>query len=198
MANESKAISRRGTSDVPTMRQFSSGGILRPFALLREMTDWMDQAFEGDLPIMRGERMWAPAVELRERDNSLVVAADLPGIDPKDVKVEVENNTLVIQGERKREETKESEGFRRSERFYGSFFRAIPLPENANAEQAKADFRNGVLEITVPVSKEDSHRRQIPISGQPQHSIQQGNPQTSSQTSGPRQSGQEQVRQTGR
>ncbi|HTS76533.1 MAG TPA: Hsp20/alpha crystallin family protein [Bryobacteraceae bacterium] len=151
-------------SDVPVFR---AGGIFRPFAspfaLLREMTDFMDQAFEGDFPIARGERVWAPAVEVREQDSKLVVSADLPGIEQKDVKVEVNNNTLVIQGERKREQTEEREGFRRSERFYGSFYRAIPLPENAKAENAKADFRNGVLEVTVPLEQQQGNRRQIPI-----------------------------------
>lgn len=101
MTNESEKNSgartlTRRESDVP---QFHAGArISSPFALLREMTDWMDQAFEGDFPIMRGERVWAPAVEVREQDSKLVVSADLPGIEQQDVKVEVDNNTLVIQG----------------------------------------------------------------------------------------------------
>ncbi|MBZ5604005.1 MAG: Hsp20/alpha crystallin family protein [Acidobacteriia bacterium] len=145
-----------------------SSAFLSPFSLLRDMTDWMDQVFEGsDMPITRGERVWAPAIEVRERDNNIVVCADLPGIDPKDVKVEVENNTLVIEGERKREQTEEREGFRRSERFYGNFFRAIPLPENVKADQAKADVRNGVLEVTIPVDQAHAHRKQIPIGNGP-------------------------------
>jgi HSP20 family protein len=154
----------RREPDVPVFR---TGGIFRPFAspfaLLREMTDFMDQAFEGDFPISRGERAWAPAVEVREQDSQIKICADLPGIEQKDVKVEVDNNTLVIQGERKREEKEEREGFRRSERFYGSFYRAIPLPENAKAENARADFNNGVLEVTVPLERQQTSRRQIPI-----------------------------------
>lgn len=177
MANEperggTRTLSRR-ESNIPAFRPLSSS-FLSPFGLLREMTDWMDQVFEGsDMPITRGERTWAPAVEVREKDNNIVVCADLPGIDPKDLKVEVDNNILVIQGERKREHTEEKEGLRRSERSYGSFYRAIPLPENAKTEQAKADVHNGVLEITVPVDQAQSHRKQIPISGQPQQSSQQ-------------------------
>lgn len=182
MANESRSLARRNP-DETSLRPFSTGAMLRPFALLREMTDWMDQAFEGDLPITRGERMWAPAVEVRERGNNIVVSADLPGIQPNDVKIEADHNTLVIQGERKQEEHKEGEGFRRSERFYGTFFRAIPMPENAKLDNAKAEFRNGVLEITVPVDQEQSQRKQIPIQGaqQPQKTaVQQGSrePQT--------------------
>ena len=168
MANESRTFSRR-ESNQPTRMQ--SGAFMSPFGLLRDMTDWMDQVFEGgDMPIARGERVWSPAVEVRERDNNIVVCADLPGIEAKDVKVEVENNTLVIQGERKREHNEEREGMHRSERYYGSFFRAIPLPENAKTEQAKADVRNGVLEVTIPVDQDQSRRKQIPIGngqGQP-------------------------------
>lgn len=138
-------------------------GMASPFALLREMTDWMDQAFQGDSPVGRAERSWAPAVEVREQDNKIVVSADLPGIEQKDVKVEVDHNVLVIQGERKQEHTEEREGFRRSERLYGRFYRAIPLPENAKLDNAKAEFRNGVLEVTVPVDQAQTNRRQIPI-----------------------------------
>lgn len=172
-------LTRRESGSSP--RPFGNGGILSPFAspfaVLRDMTEWMDQVFEGsDSPIRRGERTWAPALEVRERDNSLVVCADLPGIDQKDVKVEVDNGMLVIQGERKREEEKDQEGVRRSERFYGNFYRAISLPENANPEQAKADFRNGVLEVTIPVEHSQSHRRQIPVGGQAQQSSQQPSP----------------------
>ena len=164
MATETRSVARRASTEPSLLRPFTAGGLFRPFALLRDMTEWMDQAFEGDLPITRGERMWAPAVEVKERDNNMIICADLPGIDPKDVKVELEENNLVIQGERKREETKEGEGYRRTERYYGSFFRAIPLPEYAKAEQAKAEFKNGVLEVTVPIDQTRSGRKQIPIS----------------------------------
>ena len=166
MANElernqaSRAAVRRD-SDFPYFRQ--PAGMLRPFALLREMTDWMDQTFEGDLPVGRAEQAWAPAVEVRQQNGNIVVSADLPGIDQKDVKVEVDNNVLVIQGERKREQTEDREGFHRTERSYGSFYRAIPLPENAKTDSAKAEFKNGVLEVSVPVDQTQTHRRQIPV-----------------------------------
>ena len=164
MTNEPRTLARR-EGNLPAQRSLT-GGFPSPFSLLRDMTDLMDQVFEGsDVPITRGERLWSPAVEVREKDNNIVVFADLPGIDAKDVKVEVDNGTLVIQGERKREQTTEHEGYRRSERFYGSFYRAIALPENVKAEQAKADVRNGVLEVTIPVDQAHSHRKQIPIGG---------------------------------
>ena len=162
-----RPLTRRG-SESPALRPLE-GGIFSPFALLRDMTNLMDQVFEsGDVPIRRGERMWAPAVEVREADNNLVVDVDLPGIDQNDVKVEIDNGTLVIQGERKLAKDEDRQGVRRSERFYGTFYRAIPLPENAKMDQAKADFRNGVLEVTIPVEQPESTRRQIPVSGQTQ------------------------------
>ena len=141
-----------------------------PFALLREMTDWMDRSWGGSLGTAsrgaaRENRMWSPAMEVRQKDNNLIVCADLPGIDQNDVKVEIENDTLVIQGERKKEQTDEREGWHRTERSYGSFYRAIPLPEGAKTDEAKADFRNGVLEVRVPVEQPKSNRRQIEIQG---------------------------------
>jgi HSP20 family protein len=159
-------------------RPLGGGSMFRPFALLREMTDLMDQAITGDLPIRGGERIWSPAVEIRQRNNSIVVDADLPGIEPSEVKVEVDNDMLVIQGERKREQVEQSEGYQRSERIYGTFYRAIPLPEGAKTDQAKAEFKNGVLEVVVPVSEPESKRRQIPVSGAEASSHQQ--PQSSS------------------
>jgi HSP20 family protein len=165
MANLLNRTSSGSRSLIPreSASPFFGGGALRPFALLREMTDWMDQAFTGDIPALSGQRQWMPAVEVREKDNALVIDAELPGIDQKDVKVEVQDHSIVIQGERKEESSEEREGFRRSERSYGMFYRAIPLPENAHPEQAKADFKNGVLEITVPMEQSKSERRQIPV-----------------------------------
>ncbi|HLH40669.1 MAG TPA: Hsp20/alpha crystallin family protein [Bryobacteraceae bacterium] len=181
MASETRSITRRSNPEPTLLRPFGAGSMLRPFALLRDMTDWMDQFFEGDLPITRGERMWQPAVEVRERDNNIMISADLPGIDPNDVKIEAEDNTVVIQGERKREHHEEREGYSRSERFYGSFFRAIPLPEYAKIDDAKAEFRNGVLEVTVPIDQQRSGRKQIPIQAGQSTSTQRQVGQGSSQ-----------------
>lgn len=187
MTNESgrggnRSVTRR-ESEPALFRPLGVGPLFRPFALLREVTDLMDQAVTGDLPIRGGERLWTPAVEVRQHDNSLVIDADLPGINPSEVKVEVENDMLVIQGERKREHEDHGEGWQRSERIYGAFYRAIPLPEGAKTDQAKAEFKNGVLEVVVPVSESASNRRQIPISGQQQSTSQQiGTSQAASQS----------------
>jgi HSP20 family protein len=163
---QERSLTRRDYYPFP-----SFGGELfsvSPFAFLREMTDWMDRSIASPSSRTGGGRqtnVWAPAVEVFHKDNNLVVRADLPGIEPNDVKLEVDNDMLVIQGERKQEHTEEREGWHRSERVFGSFYRAIPLPEGAKADQAKADFRNGVLEVKVPIEQAKSSRRQIPIQG---------------------------------
>jgi HSP20 family protein len=106
---------------------------------------------------------WSPAIEVKQEKNNFIVSAELPGLKPDEVHVELDEDALVIQGERKHEQTSEDGGVHRTERRYGHFYRAIPLPEGAHGEQAKAEFRNGVLEVTIPVPEQQSHRRQIPI-----------------------------------
>jgi HSP20 family protein len=138
---------------------------MNPFSLMRRFTDEMDRMFE-DFGGWRGRRsemeQWAPTVEVQEREGNLEVVAELPGVNESDVKVEVNNEGLVIQGERKREHEEKREGYYHSERSYGHFYRLIPLPENANVDQAQAEFRNGELRVSIPVPAQKT--RQIPIS----------------------------------
>jgi HSP20 family protein len=143
-----------------------------PFSVMRRMHEEMDRVFaqawggrSGAAGIGGGLSMWTPAVEVAQRDNEMVVCAELPGLKPEDVKVEVTENALVIQGERKQQH-EEKEGDRwHSERSYGRFHRMIPLPEGAETEKARADFKNGELQVTVPVHRPENKRRQIPVSG---------------------------------
>jgi HSP20 family molecular chaperone IbpA len=106
-------------------------------------------------------RFWSPDVEIEERDGTMIVRADPPGLTKNDVKVDVSEETLTIEGERKRVEEKKGEGYYRSERSYGRFHRSIALPEGAKPETAKASFANGVLEVTVevPARKAPAARR---------------------------------------
>jgi HSP20 family protein len=94
--------------------------------------------------------LWTPDLEVYQRNNELIVRADLPGLKKDDVKVDVTENAIIIQGERRHEDEAERGGFYRSERSYGSFSRTIPLPEGAITDQARASFKDGVLEITLP------------------------------------------------
>jgi HSP20 family protein len=135
-----------------------------PFTLMRRLTEDMDRMFTGTSGIGGHEAgLWAPPVEIRESEGNLVVSAELPGLNKEDVKVEVNEDALIIQGERKREWEEEKGGVHRSERAYGSFYREIPLPEGAKADQAKAQFNNGVLEVTVPIPESKRKTRQVTI-----------------------------------
>jgi HSP20 family protein len=144
---------------------------LNPFSLMRRLSDEMDRAFASSLGLPswgrhtgEQESLWAPPVEVFERDNNLVVHAELPGINKDDVKVEVTDEGLAIRGERKREREEKREGYYRSERSYGHFYRMVPLPEGVDPEKAKAQFKDGVLQIEVPLppSAQRKHR-EIPI-----------------------------------
>jgi HSP20 family protein len=94
---------------------------------------------------------WAPQIDVVERDNRLVTKVDLPGLKKEDVKVEVTDGHLAISGERKSESEEEKGNVYRCERSYGSFYRAVPLPEGAKLEDVKATFADGVLEVSVPL-----------------------------------------------
>ncbi|MDQ3804987.1 MAG: Hsp20/alpha crystallin family protein [Acidobacteriota bacterium] len=152
-----------------------------PFTFMRRFSEEMDRLFEdfgfgrgwlapsggrdffptgfGDF----GRDVWSPQVEVFEREGQLVVRADLPGLTKDDVKVEVTDGALTISGERKSEHEEKGEGFYRSERSYGSFYRRVPLPEGVNADDAHASFRNGVLEITMQAPQRQSGARQLEI-----------------------------------
>jgi len=101
---------------------------------------------------------WMPDVEIFHRDSELVVRADLPGLKKDDVKIDVMDDRLTIQGERRHEHEDKQEGFYRSERSYGSFYRQVVLPTGAMTDQAKASFKDGVLEITMPAPPESARR----------------------------------------
>ena len=144
---------------------------MSPITLMRRFTEDIDRAFGfRSSALNRGEYSeqefinWAPPVEVRQSGNNLVIHADLPGLSENDVKVEATDEGLVIHGERRREHTSEEGGWQHSERVYGRFYRVIPLPESAKIEETKANFRNGVLEVVVPVPELEKKHRQIPVS----------------------------------
>ena len=107
---------------------------------------------------------WSPEIETFQRGDEFVVRADLPGIEKKDVTVDVQDDALVIQGERSNEHKEEREGYYATERSYGRFYRVIPLPDGAITDSVKASFRNGVLEVvTKAPPREISRGRRIEI-----------------------------------
>jgi HSP20 family protein len=108
-------------------------------------------------------RPWTPAVDIYETENELVMKADLPDVDPKNVAIQLENHTLTLKGERKFEETKSGRGFHRIERSYGSFVRAFSLPDTVDGDNVKADYKNGVLTVTLP-KKEIAKPKTINVS----------------------------------
>ena len=108
-----------------------------------------------------------PAVESYVKDGNLVVRADVPGLELKDLEVSVLRNVLTIKGERKTEKEVKKEDYLRREVSYGSFERRMSLPEGASTDQVKANFKNGVLEITIPMAKEAMAKRvQIETAGE--------------------------------
>jgi HSP20 family protein len=108
--------------------------------------------------------VWAPKVEVLEREGQLVIRADLPGLSKDDVKVEIADGVITIEGERKQEKKEEREGYYYCECGYGSFYRAIPIPEGAEAAKATADFHQGVLEVVVPVpARPESKARRLEV-----------------------------------
>ena len=156
--NGSKALQRREERG-----ELGSRLATTPFAFMKRFGEEMDRLFEdfglggGWLaPVLGrefGESIWAPQVEMFERDGQLIIRADLPGLTKDDVKVELADNTITIEGERRGEKEEQREGYYRSERTYGKFYRRLPVPEGINVDNANAIFRDGVLEITMPAPK---------------------------------------------
>ena len=140
-----------------------------PFRDLSTLQDRMDRLFGDTLARFRstfGEPVegvgWLPAVDTVETEESIMLKADLPGIDPKDVEVEVENGTLTLRGERRQEKDVKEENYRRIERSYGSFVRSFTLPNTVDTEKIQAEYRSGVLELTLP-KRAEAKPKQIKV-----------------------------------
>ena len=129
-----------------------------PLANLRLFED----AFSRMLTEPQTNRPWAPAVDIYETENELVLKADLPDVDLKDIDVRVENQTLTISGERKFEKQDTTKGYHRIERNYGTFVRSFSLPNTFDTEHVGAEFKNGVLSVTLP-KKEAAKPRQVKV-----------------------------------
>ena len=142
-----------------------------PFHNIGTIQERMNRIFDDALSGQRGASdedwglggSWAPAVDIFEHEGSIVLKAELPGVDPKDVDIRVENNVLSLRGERKFDSEVKREDFHRVERAYGSFSRSFTLPNVVDTEKIKADYKDGVLQVTLP-QKEEAKPKQISIS----------------------------------
>jgi len=105
---------------------------------------------------------WAPAVDIYEQEGSLVLKAELPGVDAKDFDVKVENNVLTLRGERKFDNEVQRDNYHRIERAYGTFSRSFTLPSVVDTEKIKAEFKDGVLRVTLP-KRDEAKPKQISI-----------------------------------
>jgi HSP20 family protein len=151
---------------------------VNPFQMMRRFTKDMERLFEDfhgfRFPTFFNTEFepfrmefdnvhWVPQVEVLHKNGQFMVRADLPGLNKDDIKVEMTDDLLTISGERKEQKEEKREGFYRSERNYGSFFRQIPLPEGTKTENATATFQNGVLEIAMAAPKAEMRTRKLEI-----------------------------------
>jgi HSP20 family protein len=151
--------SLEGILDMRTLTRFE------PFSVAGTLQDQINRVF-NDVLGRGGEESnlttWAPAVDIFETEHELVVKADLPDIDPKDLDIRVENNILTIRGERKFEKKVDQDNYLRVERAYGSFARSFTLANTVNSEAIKADYQNGVLTLSIP-KREEAKPKQIKV-----------------------------------
>lgn len=138
-----------------------------PWKDLIALQERMNRLLEESFGRLRREEglvsgAWSPAVDIYETENSLVVTAEIPGVSEKDIDVRIENNQLVIKGERKFEKETKEENYHRIERVYGNFYRSFSLPNTVDTEKVKAEYKNGVLKITIN-KREEVKPKQIKI-----------------------------------
>lgn len=140
-----------------------------PFRELRGLQDEMTRLFSGALPasVSREEMLngaWIPQVDIFENRENLVLEADLPGLSLEDFDLSIENNVITLKGERKFEKKAETDNYHRVERSYGSFTRSFTLPQTVTAEGATAEFKNGILYVSLP-KREETRARKIEVTG---------------------------------
>ncbi len=138
-----------------------------PFRDLLTLRDKMNRLFEETFSL-RGEEKdlisgtWTPAVDIYETENAVVLTAELPGMEEKDIQLKIEDNNLVLKGERKFEKETKEENYYRVERAYGSFYRSFTIPTAVDQEKITAEYNNGVLKVTMP-KKEEIKPKEIKI-----------------------------------
>lgn len=137
-----------------------------PFREVETLRRQMDQLFSELAEVNRGnsdisqspQTAWVPAVELKDTGSELLVRAEVPGVDGKDLNIQVTQDAVLIAGEHRYEKQSESQGHFRSEFRYGSFQRVIPLPAKVQNQQVKADLKDGILNLTLPKLEQEQNR----------------------------------------
>lgn len=135
-----------------------------PWTGLNQLHNEMDRLFNRYTPQGSDDTAmstcdWTPAVDVKEDDEQFLIQADVPGVDPKEIHVHMDKGLLTIEGKREDEKREEKEGYKRVERVYGSFMRRFTLPDTADANNIKAESKNGVLEIVIPKKAAEQPRR---------------------------------------
>src|SRR5918995_4064830 len=141
-----------------------------PFRDLRTLQDEVNRLFSGNFSPAFGDEgfargAWAPSVDIYENKDQIVLEAELPGMNREDFELTVENNVLTLRGERRFEKKEDTDNYHRVERAYGSFTRSFTLPNTVSGEGASADYRNGVLRVTLP-KREETKARRIEVKGE--------------------------------
>ena len=141
-----------------------------PFRDLRTLQEEVNRLFTGSVPrsfddegIARGA--WSPSVDIYENKEQIVLEAELPGMKRDDFDLSIENNVITLRGQRQFEKKDESDNYHRVERAYGSFARSFTLPNTVSAEGANAEYKNGVLRVTLP-KREETKARRIEVKGE--------------------------------
>ena len=122
------------------------------------MEDFWNRFF-GELPSAEGSWAWSPSDDISETDGSVMVKVDLPGLDPKDIDIDITGDTLTLRGEKKTEEEKKEERYYCRERYYGSFQRSFRLSAGVQSDKVEAKFKNGILTIDIPKSEESKQKK---------------------------------------
>jgi HSP20 family protein len=158
-------MSRTGTSlaRVPAFGSVFTGSPFEDlFSIQRGMNRLMTDSFGTRERNEAALAAWSPVVDVYEDENSYLIKAELPGVARDDVKVGLDRNLLTISGERRLEQEEKRENYHRIERSYGQFFRSFSLPPNVNTEAIAAEFKDGVLKLSLP-KKEESKPKQIQV-----------------------------------
>jgi HSP20 family protein len=145
---------------IPYVRRFEA-----PARIWPETSTLFERFFSDPFfsPFTRPSEGWVPPVDILEKDGNLVLRAEVPGVNEKDIDLKLEGNVLTLKGEKKQEHEEEHDNYHRMESFYGSFTRSFTLPDTVDCDHIKADYKNGILTVTIP-QKPEVRPREIPVS----------------------------------